>query len=178
MLSLTCLFCSCICSCSCVLIDAKKAQDKHLRLVHSINHVSTMKNISSKKFKLRRIELTSEWDSIYFNEGSSEAAFLAAGSSIQVLPSILFYIKILTLGIVSIFFSFVISNLGLLASRLLKRWQVGNWNPLFPLLDLRVIMQNGKKGMVFCIFNNVAVVVSYLLKERVSTPTTISKEFF
>jgi len=68
-----------------VLLEAKKAQDKHLWLVHSKNHVNLIKNISAKQFGSRRAEIASKLNSIYFNEGSSEAAFLAAGSAVQVM---------------------------------------------------------------------------------------------
>ena len=69
----------------CVLLDAKEAEDKHVQLVHSKNHVKLIKNISSKQFDSRRARTASMFNSIYFNEGSSEAAYLAAGSVVEVL---------------------------------------------------------------------------------------------
>lgn len=69
----------------CVLLDAKEAEDKYILLVHSQNHVKLIKNISSKQFDSRRERIASKYNSIYFNEGSSESASLAAGSVIEVM---------------------------------------------------------------------------------------------
>lgn len=70
-----------------MLLEAKKAEDRHVQLVHSHHHVNLIKNISSKAFKSRRSQIASKLNSIYFNEGSSEAAFLAVGSAIEVMLS-------------------------------------------------------------------------------------------
>ncbi|VVA27615.1 PREDICTED: histone deacetylase [Prunus dulcis] len=67
----------------CVILGAKEAEDKHILSVHSKNHVNLIKNISSKQFDSRRNRVASKFNSIYFNEGSSEAAYLAAGSAIE-----------------------------------------------------------------------------------------------
>lgn len=64
----------------CVVLNPKAAEDKHLRLVHSKDHVDFIRNISSKQFDSKRDRLASGFNSIYFNRGSSEAAYLAAGS--------------------------------------------------------------------------------------------------
>ncbi|KAG5056559.1 hypothetical protein AAZX31_05G020700 [Glycine max] len=72
----------------CVILEAKEAEDKHLLLVHSENHVNLIKNISSKQFNSRRHKIASKLDSIYFNEGSSEAAYLAAGSAVEVVERV------------------------------------------------------------------------------------------
>lgn len=69
----------------CVILGAKEAEDKHILSVHSKNHVNLIKNISSKQFDSRRNRVASKFNSIYFNEGSSEAAYLAAGSAIEVI---------------------------------------------------------------------------------------------
>ncbi|RVW32862.1 Histone deacetylase 5 [Vitis vinifera] len=68
----------------CVVFNAKEAEDKHILSVHSNNHVNLIKNISSKQFDSRRNRIASKFNSIYMNEGSSEAAYLAAGSVIEV----------------------------------------------------------------------------------------------
>lgn len=68
----------------CVLLDAKEAEDKHILLVHSQDHVKLIKNISSKQFDSRRAKIASKYNSIYFNQGSSEAAYLAVGSVMEV----------------------------------------------------------------------------------------------
>lgn len=69
----------------CVILDAKEADDEDLLAVHSKDHVNLIKNISSSQFNSRRHRIASKLNSIYFNDGSSEAAYLAAGSAIEVL---------------------------------------------------------------------------------------------
>ena len=69
----------------CVVLNAKEAEDKHILSVHSKNHLKLIKNISSKQFDSRRNRIASKFNSIYMNEGSSEAACLAAGSVIEVI---------------------------------------------------------------------------------------------
>lgn len=68
-----------------MVLNGKEAEDKHILAVHSKNHVKLIKNISSKEFDSRRDKIASKLNSIYFNEGSSEAAYLAAGSVIDVI---------------------------------------------------------------------------------------------
>ncbi|XP_023516037.1 histone deacetylase 5 [Cucurbita pepo subsp. pepo] len=68
----------------CVVLNGKEAEDKHILAVHSKNHVDLIKNISSKEFDSRRDKIAAQLNSIYFNKGSSEAAYLAAGSVIDV----------------------------------------------------------------------------------------------
>ncbi|XP_038983688.1 histone deacetylase 5-like [Phoenix dactylifera] len=68
----------------CVVLSAKEAEDKYIASVHTQRHVKLIKNISSKKFNSRRLRIASNFNSIYFNKGSSEAASLAAGSLIEV----------------------------------------------------------------------------------------------
>ncbi|KDP31342.1 hypothetical protein JCGZ_11718 [Jatropha curcas] len=68
----------------CVVLNAKEAEDKYLLAVHSENHVNLVRNISTKQFDSRRNTIASKFNSIYFNEGSSESAYLAAGSVIEV----------------------------------------------------------------------------------------------
>lgn len=69
----------------CVVLKGKEAEDKHILAVHSKNHVKLIKEISSKEFDSRRDKIASKLNSIYFNEGSSEASYLAAGSVIDVI---------------------------------------------------------------------------------------------
>ncbi|KAJ0047892.1 hypothetical protein Pint_16243 [Pistacia integerrima] len=68
----------------CVVLNAKEAEDKYILSLHSKNHVNLIRNVSSKQFDLRRNRIASNFNSIYLNEGSSEAAYLAAGSVIEV----------------------------------------------------------------------------------------------
>ena len=68
----------------CVVFNAKEVEDKHILSVHNNHHVKLIKNISSKQFDSRRNRIASKFNSIYMNEGSLEAAYLAAGSVIKV----------------------------------------------------------------------------------------------
>ena len=66
-------------------MEAKEAEDKHILAVHSQRHVNLIKKISSRQFDSRRDRIASNLNSIYLNEGTSEAAYLAAGSAIEVV---------------------------------------------------------------------------------------------
>lgn len=68
-----------------MVLDAKEVEDRYVLSVHSKKHVDLIRNISSKQFDSRRNRIASKFNSIYFNEGSSEAAYLAAGSVIEVV---------------------------------------------------------------------------------------------
>ncbi|KAI9173642.1 hypothetical protein LWI28_004304 [Acer negundo] len=68
----------------CVVLNAKEAEDKYILSVHTENHVNLIRNISSKKYDSRRNKIASKFNSIYFNEGSSESAYLAAGSVLEL----------------------------------------------------------------------------------------------
>ncbi|KAJ7956463.1 Histone deacetylase [Quillaja saponaria] len=72
----------------CVVLDAKEAEDKYILSVHSKNHVNLIRNISSKQFASRRNKIASKFNSIYFNEGSSVAAFLASGSVVEAAEKV------------------------------------------------------------------------------------------
>lgn len=69
----------------CVVLNAKEAEDRFILNVHSKKHVNLIKNISSKEFDSRRNKIAAKFNSIYFNEGSSESAYLAAGSVVDVI---------------------------------------------------------------------------------------------
>jgi hypothetical protein len=81
-LNLAGLFSACF---RCVVLDAKDVEDRYVLSVHSKKHVDLIRNISSKQFDSRRNRIASKFNSIYLNEGSSEAAFLSAGSVIEVV---------------------------------------------------------------------------------------------
>jgi histone deacetylase 6 len=66
-------------------MKAKEAKENHIASVHTQNHIKLMRNISSKEYDSRRNKTAKRFNSIYFNEGSSESAFLAAGSVIEVI---------------------------------------------------------------------------------------------
>jgi histone deacetylase 4/5 len=66
-------------------MEAKEAEDKIISYVHSLSHIKLIKTISSKELNSRRHKIARKFNSIYFNEGSSESAFLAAGSAIEVI---------------------------------------------------------------------------------------------
>ncbi|CAN4086258.1 unnamed protein product [Withania somnifera] len=68
-------------------MDGKEAEDKDIALVHTKKHINLIKNISSKN-DLKRKEMASKFNSIYFNEGSSESAYISAGSVIEVAEKV------------------------------------------------------------------------------------------
>ncbi|OWM90375.1 histone deacetylase 5 isoform X2 [Punica granatum] len=68
----------------CVVFSAKEAEDKYILPVHGKDHVNLIRNVSSKQYDSRRKRIAARLNSIYLNEGSSEAAYLAAGSVIDV----------------------------------------------------------------------------------------------
>ncbi|GLT26884.1 hypothetical protein SLA2020_019240 [Shorea laevis] len=72
----------------CVTLNAKAVEDKLIQAVHSKNHNNLIRNISSKVFDSRRNRIASKLNSIYFNEGSSEAAYLAAGSVVEAAEKV------------------------------------------------------------------------------------------
>lgn len=71
----------------CVLLDAKEAEDKHLLAVHTKNHVNLIKNISYKSYNTRS-NAAAKLNSIYFNEGSTKSAYLAAGSALEAVKRV------------------------------------------------------------------------------------------
>lgn len=72
----------------CVVLSTKEAEDKYIAAVHTKNHIDLIKTISSKKLDSRRHRIAAKFNSIYFNEGSSEAAHLAAGSVLEVTEKV------------------------------------------------------------------------------------------
>uniref|UniRef100_A0A0E0LN00 histone deacetylase n=1 Tax=Oryza punctata TaxID=4537 RepID=A0A0E0LN00_ORYPU len=72
----------------CMIMKAKEAEDKYIASVHSQSHIKLMKSISSKEFDSCRNKIARKFNSIYFNKGSSESAFLAAGSVIEVTEKV------------------------------------------------------------------------------------------
>lgn len=68
----------------CIILSAKDVEDNHLALVHTKSHIDLIKNISSRNPESKRKKIAAKFNSIYFNEGSTEAASLAAGSVIEV----------------------------------------------------------------------------------------------
>ncbi|CAN6219501.1 unnamed protein product [Urochloa humidicola] len=72
----------------CVVLKAKEAEDRYIASVHSQDRIKLMKEISSKKYNSSRNEIAKNYDSIYFNKGSSESAALAAGSVIEVAENV------------------------------------------------------------------------------------------
>ncbi|EOA14995.1 hypothetical protein CARUB_v10028344mg, partial [Capsella rubella] len=72
----------------CVVLGGSKAEDKHLQLVHTKKHVNLVKRITTKQKDHRRNRTASQFDSIYLNGGSSEAAYLAAGSVLKVVEKV------------------------------------------------------------------------------------------
>lgn len=72
----------------CVIMNAEEVEDKYAALVHTKKHIELVKGISSSKFDSRRNSIARNFNSIYFNNGSTEAALLAAGSVIEVVERV------------------------------------------------------------------------------------------
>ncbi|ESQ31827.1 hypothetical protein EUTSA_v10003787mg [Eutrema salsugineum] len=72
----------------CVVLGGSKAEDKHLQLVHTKEHVNLVKSLSTKQKDYRRNRIASHLNSIYLNGGSSEAAYLSAGSVVEVAEKV------------------------------------------------------------------------------------------
>jgi acetoin utilization deacetylase AcuC-like enzyme len=71
----------------CQVLKAKEANESHIASVHTQDHIKLMRDISSKEYDSSRDDIANGFNSIYFNEGSSESAFLAAGSVIEVIST-------------------------------------------------------------------------------------------
>ncbi|KAI7737544.1 hypothetical protein M8C21_008847, partial [Ambrosia artemisiifolia] len=72
----------------CMVFDAKEVEDKYIAAVHTNNHINLIKTISSKKMGSKRNRVAARYNSIHFNEGSSESAYLAAGSVLEVAEKV------------------------------------------------------------------------------------------
>ncbi|KAL9679772.1 hypothetical protein QQ045_017639 [Rhodiola kirilowii] len=72
----------------CVLLNAKEAKDEFIGLVHSKNHIKLVQSVSCLKMDSQRRKIESKLNSIYLNEGSTEAAYLAAGSVLEAAQSV------------------------------------------------------------------------------------------
>lgn len=70
-----------------MVFKAKEVEDKYLAAVHTNNYINVIKTVSSKKSVSQRNKVAAKYRSIYFNEGSSESANLAAGSVLEVRGS-------------------------------------------------------------------------------------------
>eukprot|EP00250_Pteridium_aquilinum_P005405 c15499_g1_i2 orf=284-2374(-) len=72
----------------CICVQAREASEEELTSVHTKKHVNLMRQISSKAFGRGREKLANYYNSIYFNEGSSESALLAAGSVVELCVAV------------------------------------------------------------------------------------------
>lgn len=73
----------------CIRVEAREARDDELATVHTKKHISLMRRISSKVYgKEGREKLARHYNSIYFNNGSSESALLAAGSVVELCVAV------------------------------------------------------------------------------------------
>ena len=70
---------------------AKEAKEKYIASVHARKHVDLIRKISSKDSSDLK-KTAKKFDSVYFSKGSSESAFLAAGSVIEVISFYFSYI--------------------------------------------------------------------------------------
>ncbi|KAH0688307.1 hypothetical protein KY284_018860 [Solanum tuberosum] len=71
----------------CTVMGGKEAKDEHISLVHDRKHIDFIKSISSKQEKFWK-EMTKKYNSVYFNQGSSEAAYISAGCVIEVAEKV------------------------------------------------------------------------------------------
>ncbi|PKA59852.1 Histone deacetylase 5 [Apostasia shenzhenica] len=72
----------------CIMLHAKEAEDTVISNVHTMKYIKLIRNISSKGFDSRRPRVASKFNSIYLNRGSTEAAYLAAGSVIEATEKV------------------------------------------------------------------------------------------
>ncbi|PWA62087.1 histone deacetylase 5 [Artemisia annua] len=72
----------------CVVFKAKEVEDKYIAAVHSDDHINLISTISYKNTIKQRNKVAEKYDSIYFNEGSSESAYLAAGSVVEAAEKV------------------------------------------------------------------------------------------
>ncbi|KAF3499203.1 hypothetical protein F2Q69_00039955 [Brassica cretica] len=71
----------------CVVLGGTKAEDAHLQLVHTKDHVNLVKSSTNKK-DYQSDRVASLVNSIYLNGSTSEAAYLAAGSVVEVAEKV------------------------------------------------------------------------------------------
>ncbi|CAI7759966.1 unnamed protein product [Closterium sp. NIES-53] len=65
----------------CIRVPAREARDEELQSVHTRDHVAFIRAVSSEQLSAEEREACSRaFNSIFFNEGSSSSALLAAGS--------------------------------------------------------------------------------------------------
>ncbi|CAI5487404.1 unnamed protein product [Closterium sp. Naga37s-1] len=65
----------------CIRVPAREARDEELQAVHTRDHVAFIRAVSSEQLSAEEREACSRaFNSIFFNEGSSSSALLAAGS--------------------------------------------------------------------------------------------------
>ncbi|MFS8018752.1 putative histone deacetylase [Helianthus anomalus] len=124
-----------------MFFDAKAVEDKYVAAVHTNDHINLIKAISSQTSR-KRNRVAAEYDSIYFNEGSSESAYLAAGSVLKVRGSDTCFV---------------------VAEKVAK----GELNSAFAIVRPPGHHAEENEPMEFCLFNNVAIATSFLLNQKV-----------
>ncbi|KAK3037992.1 hypothetical protein RJ639_031579 [Escallonia herrerae] len=67
----------------CVCLEAKSAEDNHVLSVHTQRHVEFIKKVSSTQLS-RKDRKLAEHNDVYYNQGSSQAAFIAAGCVVEL----------------------------------------------------------------------------------------------
>lgn len=69
----------------CEFVAAREATTSELSCVHSKKHIDNIRLVSNRaQERSSRISLARKYNSIYFNEGSSHSALLAAGSCVEL----------------------------------------------------------------------------------------------
>lgn len=139
-----------------MVLGGTKAEDAHLQLVHTKDHVNLVKSSTNKK-DYQSDRVASLVNSIYLNGSTSEAAYLAAGSVVEVI-------------ILDAYKSLVESFLDDLAiQQVAEKVAKGELDSGFAIVRPPGHHAEADEAMGFCFFNNVAVAASYLLDERVRT---------
>nr|XP_043638456.1 histone deacetylase 5-like [Erigeron canadensis] len=69
----------------CLVFGAKEVDEKYISAVHTNDHVDLIKTISSNS---ERNDEARGYSSVYFNDGSSESAYLAAGSVVEAAEKV------------------------------------------------------------------------------------------
>ncbi|CAN4088374.1 unnamed protein product [Withania somnifera] len=109
----------------CIVMGGKEAEDKDIELVHTRKHINLIRSYKAAMF-----------NSLYFNEGSSESAYISAGSVIQIINPVA------------------------------EKVAEGELDSAFAIVRPPGHHAEENEPMGFCFYNNVAIATRYLLDER------------
>ncbi|WVY93704.1 hypothetical protein V8G54_032792, partial [Vigna mungo] len=146
----------------CVLLEAKKAEDRHVQLVHSRHHVNLIKNISVREFESRRGDAFNDSFFTYKNF----VFFIKFRLLSQHVPETSRFTFPLDPEIAVNLSKFVVEKVA-----------SGELDSAVAIVRPPGHHAEHNEAMGFCLFNNVAVVSKYLLDERLSV-TLLPPLFF